>query len=251
MNVEYITVPLQVKALEAGQFEGYASTFGNVDLGGDVVVKGAFQESIHKARSTGEWPQMFWMHKPDQIPGKWHDMMEDTKGLKVKGETLPTTIGKDVKILMDARAVRALSIGFSLDDEEDFEFRDGVRLLKRINLWEVSPVSIPMNPKAKISAVKALLHQRGESLTDLKRDLEQWFRSKGLSKSQSLAFASKALADDSIPDFDFGATPKPESSVATTENSRSDSADDEKVAQAIRDLADTMLADVIKRKIAA
>lgn len=208
MNVEYITVPLEVKSLESGQFEGYGSTFGNVDLGGDVVMKGAFKESLAEYRKAGEWPQMFWMHNPALIPGKWLDMSEDSKGLKIKGELLPTTVGNDVQILMRAKAVRATSIGFSIDSQDDYEFRDGVRLLHRINLWEVSPVSMPMNPKARISAVKSFLHGKGVTLPDFKRELEAWFREQGLSKSQAISLASRTFAPDEISDMDFGAMPR-------------------------------------------
>jgi HK97 family phage prohead protease len=196
VNVEYITVPLEVKSLESGQFEGYGSTFGNIDLGGDVVVKGAFEDSLERYRKEGEWPQMYWMHKPDQVPGVWLDMREDAKGLRVKGEPIETSIGKDLKVMLNRKAVRAMSIGFSLDDRGDYEFRDGLRFLKRINLWEVSPVTAPMNPKAKILAVKALLIKQGVGMSDFKRELESWFREKGLSKSQAVAFASRALAED-------------------------------------------------------
>lgn len=209
MNVEYITVPLlEIKALESGQFEGYGSTFGNIDLGGDVVMKGAFKDSLAEYRKADEWPQMFWMHNPSQIPGKWLDMSEDSKGLKTKGELLPTAIGNDVQILMKAKAVRALSIGFSMDSQDDFEFRDGVRMLHRINLWEVSPVSMPMNPKAKINSVKSALHAKGVSLSDFKRELEGWFREKGLSKSQAISLASRSLSPDDAYEIDFGAMPK-------------------------------------------
>jgi HK97 family phage prohead protease len=244
MNVEYITVPLEVKSLESGQFEGYGSTFGNVDLGGDVVMKGAFKESLERYRKDGDLPQMFWMHRPDQVPGVWLDMHEDSRGLKVKGETIETTLGKDLAIMLKRKAVRAMSIGFSLDDPEDYEFRDGVRLLKRINLWEVSPVSMPMNPKAKISAVKSLLHAKGISLTDLKRELEAWLRDKGLTKSQSIAFSSRAFAPEEISDIDFGAMPKSRNdggdSGATLEEPRRDAgeAENELTAQALLALAE-------------
>jgi HK97 family phage prohead protease len=243
MNVEHISVPLQLKSLESGQFEGYGSTFGNIDLGGDVVMRGAFKESLQQWKSDGELPQMFWGHKPDQVPGKWLDMSEDSKGLKVKGELLPTSLGKDLKILMDAKAIRAMSIGFSLDSPDDYEFRDGVRLLHRINLWEVSPVSMPMNPKAKINAVKALLHKNGKGLTEFKRQLEQWFREQGLSKSQSIALASKALAEDDV--IDFGATPrseKGEESSEKLEESRRDAGEANEVKRAAKALAEKFLA---------
>lgn len=251
MNVEYITVPLELKSLETGQFEGYGSTFGNVDLGGDVVMKGAFAKSLEEWRSQGEWPQMFWMHKSDQVPGIWLDMREDSKGLKVKGEILPTTLGNDLKILMKAKAVRALSIGFSLDHERAYEFRDGVRLLHEINLWEVSPVSLPMNRKAKINAVKAALHQRGTCLTEIKRELEHWFREKGLSKSQAKALASRALASDEVSELDFGAIPRSDDcgdkSSERLDESRRDAGDaDEDAERAAKALADTILASCIK-----
>lgn len=249
MNVEYITVPLEVKSLESGQFEGYGSTFGNVDLGGDVVMKGAFKDSLAEYRKAGEWPQMFWMHRPDQIPGRWIDMSEDSKGLKIKGELLDTTVGKDVGILMRAKAVRATSIGFSIDSQDDYEFRDGVRMLHRINLWEVSPVSMPMNPKARISAVKTMLHAKGVTLTDLKRELEAFFREKGLSKAQAISFASRAFSDEEgFADIDFGAMPKSRNdggkSGATLDEPRRDAgeADMELAAKALAKLAERISA---------
>lgn len=255
MNVEYITVPLEMKSLDAGQFEGYGSTFGNVDLGGDVVMKGAFSDSLAEYRKAGEWPQMFWMHNPSQIPGKWLDMSEDTKGLKTKGELLPTTIGNDVQILMKAKAVRALSIGFSMDSPSDYEFKDGIRLLHRINLWEVSPVSMPMNPKAKINSVKSALHAKGVTLSDFKREMEDWFREKGLSKSQSISLASRALSPDDILDLDFGAIPKSkegDKSGAILDESRRDAGeaketDEELAAKALLALDEMISADRMSR----
>lgn len=252
MNVEYITVPLELKALESGQFEGYGSTFGNVDLGGDVVMKGAFEESLARWRKEGDWPQMFWMHRPDQVPGVWLDMAEDSKGLKVKGELIETSIGNDVKIMMKRRAVKALSIGFSLDDQGDYEFRDSSRLLHRINLWETSPVTMPMNPKAKISAVKARLHEQGVSLTDFKRELEVWLKTRGLSKSQCISLASRALASDEISNISFGAMPKDdegEESGARLDDSRRDAGEAEEVEQAAKTLQQSLRDESIRREV--
>lgn len=251
MNVEYITVPLELKALESGQFEGYGSTFGNVDLGGDVVMKGAFEESLDRWRKEGDWPQMFWMHRPDMVPGVWLDMAEDAKGLKVKGELIDTSIGNDVKIMMKRRAVKALSIGFSLDADEDYEYRDGVRLLHRINLWETSPVTMPMNPKAKISAVKARLLEKGVSLHDFKRELEHWMREKGLSKSQANSLASRAFASDEISEIDFGAMPKSgDESGEKLDDSRRDAGEAEELEQAAKTLHEGLRENQMDREIA-
>lgn len=206
-NIEYISVPLEIKSLQSGEFEGYGSTFGNIDLGGDVVMPGAFKKSIEHHRKNDSWPQMFWMHDPKQIPGMWTDMSEDDVGLRVRGKSLPTTVGRDVEVLMKAKAVKTLSIGFSLDHRDAYEYKDDVRLLHEINLWEVSPVSLAMNPKAKINAVKARLHKSGICLTDLMRELEAWFKSQGLSKSQAITLAGRALAPDDQSGEGFGAMP--------------------------------------------
>jgi HK97 family phage prohead protease len=251
MNVEYITIPLELKALESGQFEGYGSTFGNVDLGGDVVMKGAFEESLANWRKSGDWPQMFWMHRPDMVPGVWLDMHEDTKGLKVKGELIDTSIGNDVRVMMKRGAVKALSIGFSLDSPDSYSFKDGVRLLHQINLWETSPVTMPMNPKAKINAVKARLHQQGVSLPDFKRELEHWMREKGLSKSQATSLASRALSGDELSDIDFGAMPKSgDESGEIPEDSRRDAGKaDGELEQAAKTLHESLREKQIDREI--
>jgi HK97 family phage prohead protease len=252
MNVEYITVPLELKALESGQFEGYGSTFGNVDLGGDVVMKGAFDETLANWRKSGDWPQMFWMHRPDMVPGVWLDMHADAKGLKVKGELIDTSIGNDVKVMMKRGAVKALSIGFSLDSPDAYEFKDGVRLLNQINLWETSPVTMPMNPKARISAVKARLHEQGKSLPDFKRELEHWMREKGLSKSQANTLASRALSGDEISDIDFGAMPKSgDDSGAMPDDSRRDAGEAEELERAAKALHEGLREKQMDREIVA
>lgn len=202
-NIEFISVPLELKNSGKGIFRGYGSTFGNIDLGGDIVMPGAFKVSLEQHKENETWPQMFWMHNPKDIPGMWTDMLEDEVGLDVTGKNLPTSIGKDVEILMKAGAVKTLSIGFSLDSRDAYEYKDGQRLLHEINLWEVSPVSLPMNPKAKINLVKARLHRSGKGLSDLKRDMETWLKGQGLSKSQAIVLASRALAPDDMCGLSF------------------------------------------------
>lgn len=60
-NIEYISVPLEIKDLGSGTFNGYGSTFGNIDLGGDVVMPGAFKKSLAQHKEDDTWPQMFWL----------------------------------------------------------------------------------------------------------------------------------------------------------------------------------------------
>jgi len=148
MMKNHLTVPLEIKSLDDREFEGYGNVFGNEDLGGDIVVKGAFKRSLAQHRKANSLPQMFWMHDPSRVPGKWLDMSEDDYGLKVRGVLADTDLGNEIRTLLNMKAVQGLSIGFrTLDQDYD---KEGARLLKEIELWEVSVVSLPMNPLAQV-----------------------------------------------------------------------------------------------------
>lgn len=188
-----LTFRLELKALEKREFEGHGSTFGNVDLGGDVIIKGAFQRSLKDHRDAGMMPQMFWMHQPDQVPGKWTDMSEDAKGLKVKGVLADTQLGNEMHTLLSMQAVRGLSIGFRTV-EADYD-KDGNRLIKEIDLWEVSLVSLAMNPLARIEAVKSRLSQNGEYVPTA-RELEDLLRDAGCSRRVAKTLITQIIDDD-------------------------------------------------------
>jgi HK97 family phage prohead protease len=132
----------------------------------------------HKAQGT--MPMMFWMHQTDQVPGVWVDMAEDAKGLYVKGELVDTALGRDVRTLLTKNAVRGLSIGYQ-PIASDWH-SDGARVLKQLDLFEVSIVSMAMNPLARVEAVKARLSASGEYVPT-EREVEEHFRTMGCSKS--------------------------------------------------------------------
>lgn len=198
--------PLEIKQIAERKFEGYGSIFGNVDLGGDIVVRGAFAATLRKHKAAGTMPLMFWMHQPDQVPGVWTDMVEDTNGLHVRGELVDTTLGRDVRTLLEKHAVRGLSIGYSAG--EVAWGRDGERLLKQVDLHEVSVVSMAMNPLARVESLKARLSHDGEYVPT-ERELERLFRDAGCSKSVSRTLITR-LFDTSAggmpaPRWDAGA----------------------------------------------
>ena len=240
--MEQKRVPLQIKSLNDRDFEGYGSVFGNEDLGGDIVVRGAFTKSLKRYEREGQLPLMFWAHDPAQVPGMWTDMKEDTRGLYVKGTLADTQLGNEVRTLLGMKAVRGLSIGFSVpargleyDDDKD------VRLIKEAELWEVSVVSLPMNPRAQVTHAKTRLSAAGEyvptakELSGIKRELESWFKSRGFSKQAAVAYASMAFRDDVV-------TTKLHPDVVITEDSEA------ALADRLGDVADAMLATLIARK---
>ena len=135
-----------------GSFEGYAALFGRVDLGRDLILPGAFARSLSE-RGTGG-VRMLFQHDPAEPIGVWAELREDAIGLHVKGRlTLDVARAREVLALMRAGAIDGLSIGFrAVEGRTDPHTR--VRRLARIDLWEVSIVTFPMQPDARIAGVK-------------------------------------------------------------------------------------------------
>lgn len=138
-----------------GEFVGYGSTFGNTDLGGDVVERGAFTETLKK-RGPGD-VAMLWGHDTRQVPiGKWLDMREDDRGLQVRGQlTLEIPKAREIHAALQAGTVKGLSIGYSVPPGGAEMDRGGrVRRLKALDVHEVSVVTFPMNTRAQVQRVK-------------------------------------------------------------------------------------------------
>ena len=185
-------------------FSGYGAVFNNVDSYGDVIAPGAFSQYLSdlKAGKTG-WPLMLSQHggwgmaADDLTPiGVWTDMAEDGHGLKVDGKLADTPRGREMYALMtmDPRpAIDGLSIGYIPKEwEPRSKPEDPKRRLKRIDLVEVSIVSMPANREARVKDVKSI-----EEIATL-RDAEEFLRMGGMSKAQAVALISriKAAAGD-------------------------------------------------------
>jgi len=188
-----LTIPLEIKSLSDREFEGHGSVFKNIDLGGDIVMPGAFKRSLAQHREAKSLPQMFWMHDPSRVPGKWIEMSEDKKGLSVKGVLADTDLGNEIHTLLKMDAVRGLSIGYVTRDQ-DFD-KDGNRLIKEADLWEVSVVSLPMNPLAQVAHVKSRLSAAGEYVPTV-REFERVLRDVGCSQKVAKILISKMFDDE-------------------------------------------------------
>lgn len=162
-----------------GQIEGYASTFGNIDSVGDVVVAGAFKKSLRK-----RVPKMFWQHDARQIPGVWETAKEDDSGLYVKGRFVDTALGKEARILAKEGAVDGISIGYAIVTHE-YDNKKNIRYLKEVDLFEASLVTFPSNEKARVVTVKSL----PESI----RDFEGFLRDAGYSREMAKAIAAQGF----------------------------------------------------------
>ncbi len=193
MTIEFIECGLVELKFDGGgdavtgmKFEGYGSVFGNIDAGGDVVEPGAFAAYLADVKNgKQQWPAMLSQHggmgltAQDMTPvGIWHDLAEDGKGLKSDGEFADTERGTELYKLAKMKprpALNGLSIGYIAKEVIQRSKPDEPRRrLKRVDLTEISPVTFPMNRKARMTSVKAL--------ADNERELEAWLmRDAGLS----------------------------------------------------------------------
>lgn len=191
----YLTVPLELKATSnSRKIDGHGAVFGNRDLGGDIVLPGAFAESLAQHKADGTMPAMFWMHQRDKVPGLWDAMSEDDTGLAVSGTLAKTPLGDEIHTLTQMKAVRGLSIGYD-PIEVDYN-RDGDRLLKTLGLGEVSIVSLAMNPLAMVESVKARLSASGEYVPT-RREFERTLRDVGCSTTTAKRIISAVFSDKS------------------------------------------------------
>ena len=187
-KTEHIEAFCELKAeAEEGVFVGYGSVFGVKDLGNDVVERGAFQKSLNGA--SPKKIKMLWQHKSDTPIGIYEEIFEDSRGLKVKGRlALGTQGGSEAYELMKMGAIDGMSIGFRADPaKQEYDSKNKRRILKELELMEISLVTFPMNQSARVQAVK------GEEMNI--RDLEQGLRDAFSFSRSDAKVAAKAVHD--------------------------------------------------------
>ncbi len=169
-----------LRSVEAdGSFIGYASLFDAPDLAGDVVAPGAFADSL--ARRGPDGVRMLFQHDPAEPIGVWTGLREDDRGLLATGQlTLDASRGREVLSLMRAGALDGLSIGFTTRKSRR-DPKTGLRRLIEVDLWEISVVTFPLLPQARVGAVKSA---RGRLPTT--REFERWLtRDAGFSRAEA------------------------------------------------------------------
>jgi len=156
--MELSTQQLEIKSLwDDGSFEGLAAAYGNVDSHGDRIVAGAF-----KGAEGIEIPLLF-AHKTDQPIGI-ATVTETPAGLMVKGRLLLDTVaGSEAYSRLKAGVLKALSVGFQLP-KDGAAIRDGVRVISKAVLKEISLVVFPANPLAMVGSVK---HEEAPAIASL------------------------------------------------------------------------------------
>ena len=161
-------------------FGGSASLFGAWDQGGDVVHKGAYGASLKAIAAEDRSVKMLWQHDPAQPIGVWDEVREDARGLWVRGRLLPEVAkGREAAELIAAGAIDGLSIGYRTVKATKND--KGQRLLTELELWEVSLVTFPMLPSARVVAKSGDISPEAEATL---RDMAAAFRGARASLAQ-------------------------------------------------------------------
>ena len=181
---------LDLKTVSAdGAFEGYASLFDKEDLGHDIVLPGAFRDTLARRGPGGI--KLLFQHNPSEPIGVWDVLREDAKGLFVQGRLLlDVARGREVYALMRAGAVNGLSIGYRAVRTRRDRPR-GPRKIEQIDLWEISIVTFPMLPEAQIAAIK---QRPFAGRRPTAHEFERWLtRDAGLTRNQAQAVIRHGL----------------------------------------------------------
>lgn len=166
---------------EAGFFSGYASVFNVLDNHSDIILKGAFAKSILKKKLKDI--KLLWQHKVDEPIGYFTLIKENEEGLYVEGRLLINDLqrAKEAYVLLKNGAIDGLSIGYSVK-ESHFDTNKNARIIKSLELFEISLVTFPANESAGVTHIK-------NSVPQTLREFEQFLRDAGFSKKSATSIA--------------------------------------------------------------
>lgn len=134
-----------------GTVEGYASLFGEIDSARDMIMPGAFRDTL-RLRGIRRIPMLF-QHDPSEPVGVWLALYEDDRGLFARGRLIPEVArARELHALVKAGAVDGLSIGFRTASAR-VDPRTRVRKVRAVDLWEISIVTFPLLNGARVRAV--------------------------------------------------------------------------------------------------
>ena len=176
-ELQYKTSQFEVKAAEDADIlhvRAYALAFGNVDSYGDIISEKACDAYL--AGEDAGRTKLCYQHNMQDVIGVITAKGVDEKGMWFEADILPTTLGKDVAMLMRAGAIDEISIGY-YTDEYHYEKRAGydreLRILDAITIVEISPVTRAANPKAVVTDMKAeeIIAEENPLTTD--KDMEE------------------------------------------------------------------------------
>lgn len=174
---------------ESGTFEGYGNVFGVLDSYNDIVAPGAFTDTLAATAAAGRTIPVLWQHDMRSPIGVYTSLEQDHMGLKVSGQLAVPQVqqANEALALMKMRAITDMSIGY-YTRASSYDEETGITTLTKVDLVEVSLVTLGACPTAQISAVKARI-DAGDFLT--LREFEELLREQGYSKAAAARIAER------------------------------------------------------------
>lgn len=197
-------VQLKAETTESGAttFSGYAAVFGNVDLGGDKIVKGAFAGTLAaRYPNDGAGVPVYWNHNTDDPfanLGVTSKAVEDDHGLLVTATVdTSTEYGQQVAKLLKENRVTQMSFAFDVKEGAFVESKDEGYFyeLRALDLFEVSVVPIGMNQATEIVSVKKLMEAKGHKQADVTDEQTESLAEKWAAVTSTLGAFERTAAD--------------------------------------------------------
>lgn len=182
-----------------GEFTGYASTFNEKDLGGDIVVPGAFDQWLGLWKSgQAQTPPILDNHDHTQVLGLYSEITPDNKGLWVRGKlNQEVAAARERRALMKQGALSGLSIGYALyPGGYRWDAVQKAYMLTDIELYEISLATFPMNTSARVGTVKGMFSRE---VRPTLRDVERALREQGFGQGDAKVIAKAASEMLALP----------------------------------------------------
>ena len=143
---------------DAGKISGYFSTYDRIpDSYGDVVAPGAFTDTIKAREESGHKFPLCWNHDLNQIIGQV-DTIEDTeKGPLMTASFFNTPLAQEKREIVKSGVVYQFSFAYDIREAAQVTLEDGTKAneLQKLDLFEVSIVPVPANPRAEVTDIKS------------------------------------------------------------------------------------------------
>lgn len=190
-RVMKLSLKLDTEVDIEGSFTGYGNVFDIIDSYRDVVMPGAFTQTLEEHKEAETMPKLLWQHDTAEPIGVYTEVKEDDHGLYVEGQLAvddSVPVADKAYSLLKRKALDGLSIGYTIyPGGQHWNEDDKVMELTNINLWEMSIVTFAANPASGVETIRSAF-DAGELPTV--REFENFLRDAGFSKSESLAIIS-------------------------------------------------------------
>ena len=155
---EHLIKSFEMKADETGTISGYFSTYDRIpDAYGDIIAPGAFTDTIKAREESGHPFPLCWNHDLDQIIGKVDDIVDDEHGPHMTASFFDTPLAQEKRAIVQSGVVYQFSFAYDIEEAGDVTLEDGTKAneLRKLNLFEISIVPIPANPRAEVTDIKS------------------------------------------------------------------------------------------------